>query len=94
MVEKAAAEAVRDARGEDAAARRAIGAAVLQEKADLWRRVRVAVLHRLRLRADILKLASACAVATSMQQQEKRERGGNEKTESVVLGDGVLSWWC
>lgn len=54
MVEKDAAEAVRDARGEEAAARRAIGLAVLQEKAVLVRSEREAVLHRLRLKADIL----------------------------------------
>jgi hypothetical protein len=70
MVEKDAAEAVRDESGDEAAVRRAIGVAVLQEKAVLWRRERDAELHRLRLKADILRLASACAVATSMRLRD------------------------
>lgn len=59
MVEKEAAAAVRGIIGEGAAVRRAIGLTTLQLMADRCRSVREAVLHRLRLKADILKLASA-----------------------------------
>lgn len=59
MVEKVAAAAVRAVIGVVAAARRAIGLTALQLRADRCRREREAVLHRLRLKADILKLASA-----------------------------------
>jgi hypothetical protein len=82
IVEKEAADAVRDASGDETAARRAIGLAALQEKAVLWRRERVAVLHRLRLKADILKLASACAVAAA---ELKRMRGEGREEESYSV---------
>jgi len=55
MVEKdEALRAVRALRGAETAARRAEGRTVRALRADLWRRERVAVLHRLRLKADIL----------------------------------------
>jgi hypothetical protein len=59
MVEKEAAAAVRAVIRLGAAARRAIGLTALQVRPDRCRREREAVLHRLRLKADILKLASA-----------------------------------
>lgn len=58
MVEKRAGAAVREVIGLEAAVRRAIGLTALLMTPDRWRRFREAVLHRLRLKADIIKLAS------------------------------------
>lgn len=58
MVEKGAAIAAREAIGIDEAVRRAIGLIVLQVRVDRCRSVREAALHRLRLMADMIKLAS------------------------------------
>jgi hypothetical protein len=58
IVEKGAAIAVREAIGVDEAVRRAIGLIVLQVRVARCRSVREAVLHRLRLMADMIKLAS------------------------------------
>jgi hypothetical protein len=54
MVENAFAEVVRKAKGVDWAVRRAIGLAALLKTLDRWRRFREAVLHRLRLKDDML----------------------------------------
>jgi len=59
MVEKEAAVAVRGVLRFVCALRRAIGLIALLTTPDRCRRVRDAVLHRLRLKADILQLASA-----------------------------------
>lgn len=59
MVEKGAAAAVRVVIGVEDAALIAIGLTALQLTPDRCRRDRDAALHRLRLKADILKLASA-----------------------------------
>ena len=58
MVEKGATTAVREVIGVDEAVRRAIGLIVLQVRVDRCRSVREAALHRLRLMADMIKLAS------------------------------------
>jgi hypothetical protein len=57
MVEKEEAAGVRDTRGLEEAVRRAIGVMALVMTLDRDRRFREAVLHRLRLKADILQLA-------------------------------------
>lgn len=54
IVEKEAAVAVRGAIRSVEGARRAIGLTALVMTLDLWRRDREAVLHRLRLKADIV----------------------------------------
>jgi hypothetical protein len=54
MVENFAAIAVREVKGVDGVVRRAIGLAALLKTLDRWRRFREAVLHRLRLKDDIL----------------------------------------
>jgi hypothetical protein len=61
MVEKGAATAVRVVIGVVEAVRRAIGRTALQLTPARCRRVREAVLHKLRLKADILKLASGAS---------------------------------
>lgn len=59
MVEKGAATAVLVVIGVEAVARRAIGLSALQLTAERCRREREAALHRLRLMADMIELASA-----------------------------------
>lgn len=54
MVEKEEAATRRGLEGDDDAGRRAIGLTARHERADRWRRDREAVLHRLRLKADML----------------------------------------
>lgn len=74
MVEKDEAAARRALVGVEDAARRAIGLTALHERTDRWRSEREAVLHRLRLKADILKLASV----------EPGQRGGSSREEKGV----------
>lgn len=57
MVEKELAAAARGAIEVVGAARRAIGLIARLMTLDRWRRVREAVLHRLRLKADMVSLA-------------------------------------
>jgi hypothetical protein len=57
MVEKEDVVPVREVMGLEEAVRRAIGVAALVMTPDRDRRFREAVLHRLRLKADILQLA-------------------------------------
>jgi hypothetical protein len=59
MVEKEEAAGVRKVIGFEVAVRRAIGVIALLMTPDRDRRFREAVLHRLRLKADILQLAFA-----------------------------------
>lgn len=59
MVEKEAVAAVRGTIGVEGAVRRAIGLSARLMTPDRWRRFREAVAHRLRLKADMVKLASA-----------------------------------
>jgi hypothetical protein len=58
IVEKGADIAAREAIGLDEAVGRAIGLIALQVRVDRCRSVREAVLHRLRLMADMIRLAS------------------------------------
>jgi hypothetical protein len=58
MVEKGAATAAREVIGIYEVVRRAIGLIVLQVRVDRCRSVREAALQRLRLMADMIKLAS------------------------------------
>ena len=71
MVEKDDAAAVRDVIGFEGAVRRAIGLIALVTTLDRDRRFREAVLHRLRLKADML--ISVCR--TGRRQCSCREEG-------------------
>lgn len=72
MVEKEAAAAVRVVMGLEEAALRAIGLTALQLRPARCRRLREAELHRLRLKADILELASVELEQPQRSSEEER----------------------
>ena len=73
MVEKEAAAAVRAVNGVEREALRAIGLIALELTVDRWRRDRVAVLQRLRLKADMVKLAYAVPGRRQCSFEQRRE---------------------
>jgi hypothetical protein len=83
-VEKEEAVTARAEIGVEGVARRAIGLTALLMTEERWRRARDAVVHRLRLKADIVKLASAGRRQPQCSSERREGRTGRVLEESLA----------